>query len=145
MSVEWRIRDLVKSLRPVAQEIGVDGARRVVTEYGGMRLHISPTWHDGHILAALGEDAARKLIARFAGEVLTIPKSLVTAEARIAKAAELRQAGYTVNAIARALDLSHRGAQEHLAGTQRRAGPRGRQPKDPRQIDIDDLLGARRA
>ena len=148
--VEWVPDDLNEAIRPVADHLGIDVARRMVEVFGGMRIHVPKVWRPGHLLAALGEETATAFIRQFAGEVICVPKSLVTTPARVAKARALREAGHTVNVIARALGLSHRGAQEHLMARGTLTGParRGRLVDD-RQIDLEDLIhqsqGARRA
>lgn len=135
--IEWRVADLHKALRPIARRLGVPAAEAMVAHFGGTRIHVPKSWRAGHPLTAVGDDLSKELAYHFAGEVLRIPVTLTEPEARVAKAQELRKAGFTVNEIARALGLSHRAAQEHLSGTVVRGR---RRPRDERQIDIDDFL-----
>lgn len=146
MTVDWTLDDLHETLVPVAEVIGLDGAADMVRLLGGMRVHVSKTYGAGHPLAPLGEERARRMIEGFAGEVLTIPVSLVSNEARARKVRQLSAEGCTVNEIVRRVGCGYRFVQEARQG--RAVIPRGRRVMDSRQIDIEDILGrpgARRA
>lgn len=137
--IDWQPSEINETLRPIAEHISVAVAEAFVREFGGMRLLIPVNWREDHILNALGEETARLVIAEFAGELITVPRSVATQAARIGRARQMRGTGATVNEIARALGLSHRAAQEHVAGRAVSVQPR-RRPKDERQIDIEDIL-----
>lgn len=139
MRLTWTLEDLHETLVPIAELIGLDGASDVVRLLGGCRVHVSKTYSATHPLAPLGEDRALTMINGFAGEVLTIPVSLVSNEARARKVRQLTADGYTVNEIARMVGVGYRFVQEARQG--RACVSRGRLKPDTRQIDIEDILG----
>lgn len=87
----------------IMRECGDVTAEAVRLHLGGMRIKIPSTWTPTHILNAAGEAHARSLVEAFAGETLEIPSHRVSKKNRTAAIHDLRQRGYTMNQIARAV------------------------------------------
>jgi Mor family transcriptional regulator len=98
-------------LREIAERIGLDGALKLITTYGGTRIYVPKQINPGHSLALLlGEDAAAEL-ANFCGgrEHFDIPKAQIAICAlRDEKIRADRSAGHTVAELARRYNLTER-------------------------------------
>jgi len=120
------------TLAPAAELVGVEAVLRLVALCGGTRQRIPahPERSGGRLVEALGPEAARRLLVRYAaGEHLDVPlMSAWLAELRRRRVVELRDQGRTVSAIARTLGLTERGVYKILA--------RDTLAVDPAQLDL---------
>ncbi|MFD2678028.1 Mor transcription activator family protein [Camelimonas lactis] len=134
-----KIPDLAESIRPVAEHLGVDAARALVAAFGGTEVYVPATLRDDHPLTVIGHDLAVALCRNFGGEVVAVPKEMLTAAARHRLAGELAKEGMRTAEIARTLGLTERHIYKLLRTTPR---PKAmRRPLDSRQITIFDFTG----
>jgi hypothetical protein len=128
---------------------GIEAAKALVKHFGARRLYIPNLMPDNHeIVLAIGRRAADVLRDEYGGQLIVVPKGrdlrLDIAADAIASAPSARRA-----AIARALGVSYWHAKRILKQLRSdlprddsfAALPRGRR-KDPRQIDLEDLLAS---
>ena len=139
-----QVEDLLDGLQPIAAELGVGATLAIVRHYGGARVYVPRRWTpDLDLNTALGGAAAAALCARFGPERIDIPRNPFSTPALQRFVAELRRDGLPNNRIALVLGLSWR-TVTRLTG-EAPAPRRARRAPDPRQIDIEELLGPRNA
>jgi len=133
---------LPKSLADVAERCGMAAAAALVQHFGGGRVWIPRTWRPEHPLNVIGEEQARELCAFIGPQILDIPKSLLTPEARYNLILELGGQGTIQRDIARQLGLTARTIRRDLkqAGLARLKSRRATRLIDHRQIDLEDYL-----
>lgn len=126
---------LFPDLAVVAGRCGIDVARRLVAEYGGIKLWIPRRWRDGpqRPLPRLDETAARTICEALGGDSIEVPMRLFTPAGLRCMIRRMADAGATTPEIARALHCSHRTVRDALRGVVRRPRPGGR---DERQMDM---------
>lgn len=104
--------DPVSDLRPIdeiAEQVGVDAAKKIVKAYGGTRLYIPAAAKPDHLLAVLiGFDNAVKLGQYFSGERVIIPKRFNSMEYIRAAVPKLYNQGWKIRDIALAMDCCER-------------------------------------
>lgn len=104
--------DPVSDLRPIdeiAEQVGVDAAKKIVKAYGGTRLYIPAAAKSDHPLAVLiGFDNAVKLGQYFSGERVIIPKRFNSMEYIRANVPKLYNQGWKIRDIALAMDCCER-------------------------------------
>jgi len=99
-------------LRPIdliAEQVGVDIAKKIVKAYGGTRLYIPQTVKPDHPLAVMiGFDNAVKLGQYFFGERVIIPKRYNSMDYIRSAVPKLYNKGWKVRDIALAMDCCER-------------------------------------
>lgn len=104
--------DPFDDLRPIdeiAEQVGVDVAKKIVKAYGGTRLYIPKIAKPDHPLAILiGFDNAAKLGIYFLGDRVVIPRRFNSMEYIRENAVKLYNKGWKVRDIALAMDCCER-------------------------------------
>ena len=102
--------DPVSDLRPIdeiAEQVGVDVAKKIVKAYGGTRLYIPKIAKPDHPLAILiGFDNAVKLGEYFSGERVFIPRRFHSKEYVYNNTVKLYNKGWKIRDIALVMDCS---------------------------------------
>lgn len=94
----------------LASLIGEDALVRLAEAFGGTRLYVPQAIATGHAIAqAIGLEAARTLVARFAPDVIDVPL------AKDLRARHYRAQRRTNAQIATALGMTERGVERLLA------------------------------
>jgi hypothetical protein len=97
-------------LQELADAIGGPALEKLLGEYGGVHLRVPRNARPGHPIAAvIGMSAYEQLVQIFGGECLSMPKrQSVRLEQRNLEIVSRRQAGESVDHIAREYDLTVR-------------------------------------
>lgn len=133
---------LPKSIADIAEVCGMEVAEALVQHFGGVRIWVPRTWHATVRINAIGEEHAKALCAFIGGDELTVPKSLMSPEARHELIKSLDADGIHQRDIAMRLGCTERTVRRELW----RKGPRQLKSRtrrliDQRQIDLEDWLG----
>jgi hypothetical protein len=131
----------------VANAGGIEAAKKLVKHFGGRRIYVpGQTMADNHeLVVALGRPAALALQDGFGRESLVVPRGR-DLKLDIAAEAVEKATGSHRHAIAAALGVSYSTAKRILRKLKRdlprdpNAPPAPPKRRDPRQIDIEDLL-----
>lgn len=126
---------MYSDLASIAERCGIDVARAMVDQYGGQKIWIPRSWHDGprRPLQELGESAARSICDAFGGVYFEVPLRLFTPAGLRRMIRCMTDSGASRPEIARALRCSYRTIRDELSG----AGPRVRpRLRDIRQIEM---------
>jgi len=109
---------LPNSLKEMVDIIGLEAVEKLVLAYGGTRLTVPKTMHEGHRLAKLlGLEFAQRLSENYALERFDVPTANVATKAiRNRRIRELnRRDKVSVRLLARQFDLSERQVWSILA------------------------------
>lgn len=99
--------DNTRSIDEIAEQVGVDAAKKIVKAYGGTRLYIPVTAKPDHPLAILiGFDNAEKLGLYFCGTRVFIPRRFLSKEYLQINVPKLYNKGWKIRDIALAMDCS---------------------------------------
>lgn len=137
---------LPKLLRVACKVGGMEAVQALSEVFGGKQIKIPKRCGDDHpLVQAGGRAVADAICAAFAPDQVEFPRGGKTLRMWIA--ATMLDEGATMNELVAALRISHREARrlkkkiEKGGGTITAPAPKSR-PRDPRQMDIEDLVPA---
>lgn len=142
--IDPQIDDLLDGLQPLAAELGVAATLEIVRHFGGTQLYVPQRWTPQSDLNALGDETAQRLCALFGPERIDVPLMPFNLPALSRYVERLRADGLNNARVARSLGLSWRTVTRLAGGAPRPAKRKGR-ARDPRQIDIEEMILTRGA
>jgi hypothetical protein len=113
----------------IAEEIGETLTVKLLRERGGLRISLPQRARGSDLAGIIGVEATERLIARLGNGVVTLPTGGVRgAGGRKARAMQLLQDGWSIEAVARQLDLHRRTVENYSAELRRGDDRQGRLP-----------------
>ena len=110
-------KELTKSIRDVADTLGVDVAEALVKKFPGNRVYVPRRLKKHHeVVKRLGRETAERLASVYAGIEIDVPMHLYNEEkARRLLVITLRGKRYTISQIAREAKCTERRVSQILA------------------------------
>lgn len=126
---------LYPDLAAIAGRCGIDVARKLVAEYGGIKIWVPRNWRDGphRPLERLDATAAQAVCEAIGGDSIEVPTRLFTPAGLRCMIRLMADAGAPMPDIARALHCSYRTIRDELRSSGKRIRTR---VTDDRQIDL---------